>query len=697
MVAGTAGPLDCTKSTKQVVRVTSWSQRRRGRFWVEIVLAVVVGVAAFVAAAVVSTAARSHVPAVLLGLFFLLVVLAVARFAGILYALPVGVVTIEAFDWYFLPPLRNLDAATVFVLALFLAVSIIVGGFATQAGRRAAGSEQARGVLAEEQAALRRVATLVASQPSPAEVFAAVTEETARTARLLRIDSAHLIVYERDQTATVVGSWNLGGPPMPVGTRVPVEGDNVIGRVLRTQQPARIDDYGDATGLVAGNVRSIGVRSAVGVPVLVGGRLWGVMTVGSSGQEPLPVATEMRIGAFTELMATAIANSDARAEIERLAGEQAALRRVATLVARGAETEEVFTAVAREVAEVMHLPVAAVQRYEDDDTTTVTAAWSDRAHPFQPGTRWPYHASGLGERVRQTGRTGRVKDYSNRRGAFAAQARELGLQSIAGAPIIVDGTVWGLVTIASTDGPLPDQTEDRLAEFTELVGSAIANAQSRTELSASRARIVAAADETRRRIERDLHDGIQQRLVSLALKAQMIETMTPRPAGRIQGELSRLASGLGTALDELREISHGIHPALLSESGLGPALEALARRSAVPVELDLNLGPRLDKHVEAAGYYIASEAITNAAKHAQASVIDVCVDARDGALTLSISDDGVGGADPSRGSGIIGLRDRVEALGGTILVLSPSGQGTTLHVQLPADPMAAPTLPGDTP
>jgi signal transduction histidine kinase len=370
---------------------------------------------------------------------------------------------------------------------------------------------------------------------------------------------------------------------------------------------------------------------------------------------------------------------------------------VATLVARGAETEEVFAAVAREVAEVMHLPVAAVQRYEDDETTTVTATWSDRAHPFQPGTRWPYHPSGLAGRVRQTGRAGRVKDYSNRRGAYAAKARELGLRSVAAAPIVVDGAVWGLVTIASTDGPLPDQTEDRLAEFTELVGTAIANAQSRTELSASRARIIAATDDTRRRLERDLHDGIQQRLVSLALKAQMIETMTTRPADQIQGELSRLADGLGTALDELREISHGIHPALLSESGLGPALGALARRSAVPVELDLNLGPRLDQHIEAAGYYIASEAITNAAKYAQASVIDVCADARDGALTLSISDDGVGGADPSRGSGIIGLRDRVEALGGTILVLSPPGQGTTLHVQLPADPMAASTLPAAPP
>ena len=830
----------------------------------EIVLAVLVGVAAFVVAAVVSTAARSHVPSLLLGLLLLLAVLAVARFAGILYALPVGVVTIEAFDWYFLPPLRNLDRATVLVLGLFLAMAVIVGAVATQAGRRAAESEQARGVLADEQAALRRVATLIARQPSPAEVFAAVTEEAAR---LLHFDSAHLIVYERDQTATVVGAYNLRGQALPAGTRVPVEGDNIIGRVFRTQQPARIDDYSNASGPVTEKVRAIGVRAAVGVPVLAGGRLWGIMAVGSSRPEPLPADTETRIGAFTELvamaianaaarteleqvaaeqaalgrvatlvaeavppgdvftavaaevaglfgvphvalfryereglgtviagagevlsylgrpwpcpagdpgivaslqqtgqplriddytpirnaiagpareldigmaagvpvivsgrvwgavvvaagyqrpplpadtldrlaaftelMATAIANSDARTEIERLGEEQAALQRVATLVARGAATEEVFAAVAREVSGVMHLPVAAVQRYEDDgETTTVMAAWSDRPHPFPPGTRSPYHPSGLGGRVRQTGRAGRVVDYSHRRGAFAVKARELGLYSVAGAPIIVDGDVWGLVTVASTDGPLPDRTEDRLAEFTELLGTAIANTQSRTELSASRARIVAAADETRRRLERDLHDGIQQRLVSLALKARTIETMTPRPAGEIQGELSLLADGLGTAMDELREVSHGIHPAILSEAGLGPALEALARRSAVPVELDLNLGQRLGEHVEAAGYYIASEAITNVAKHARASVIDMRVDGCDGALILSISDDGVGGADPGRGSGIIGLKDRVEALGGTISMLSPPGHGTALHVQLPADPMAVPALPGRTP
>ena len=221
--------------------MTSWSHWRRGRFWVEIVLAVVVGVAAFVIAALVSTAARSHVPGVLFGLLLLLAVLAVARFAGIMYALPVGVVTIEAFDWYFLPPLRQLNAATVLVLGLFLGMSVIVGAVATRAGRRAAGSEQARGALADEQAALRRVATLVARQPSPAEVFAAVTEEAGK---LLHLDSAHLLAYQEDGTVTVAGSWNLRGPPVPAargsrwtGTTLPSASCAPNGRPASTITP----------------------------------------------------------------------------------------------------------------------------------------------------------------------------------------------------------------------------------------------------------------------------------------------------------------------------------------------------------------------------------------------------------------------------------------------------------------------------
>jgi signal transduction histidine kinase len=488
-------------------------------------------------------------------------------------------------------------------------------------------------------------------------------------------------------------SANVGRPwPCPAGD------PGLVASLQRTGRPLRIDDYTHIMSAVSQPVRELGIGMAAGVPVIVSGRIWGAVVVAAGYERPpLPADTLDRLAVFTELVTTAIANSDARTEIERLAGEQAALRRVATLVARGAETGEVFAAVAREVAEVMHLPVAAVQRYEDGETMTVIAAWSDRPHPFQPGTRWPYHGSGLAARVRRTGRAGRMEDYSRRRGAFAARAREVGLHSVAAAPVIVDGAVWGLVTIASTGGPLPGQAEGRLAGFTELLGTAIANTQSRAELSASRVRIVAAADETRRRLERDLHDGIQQRLVSLVLKARTITMMTPRPGQEIRAELARLAQGLGTALEELREISHGIHPAILSEAGLGPALEALARRSAVPVELDLHPGPRLGQHVEAAGYYIASEAIANVAKHARASVIGLRADGRDGVLALRVSDDGIGGADPGRGSGLIGLKDRIEALGGTISVASPPGHGTTLHIQLPADPTAVPTLPSGTP
>jgi len=549
--------------------------------------------------------------------------------------------------------------------------------------------------VAAEQAALGRVATLVAEAVPPGNVFTAVAAEVVG---LFRVPLVGLFRYEREGVATMIAGAGKVSPYLGRPWPCPPGYPGLVASLQRTGQPLRIDDYTQISSAISGPVREVGIGKAAGVPVIVGGRVWGAVVVADGHERPpLPADTLDRLAAFTELVVTAIANSEARTEIERLAQEQAALRRVATLVARGAETGEVFAEVAHEVSEVMHLPIAAVLRYEDGETMTVIAAWSDRPHPFQPGTRWPFHGSGLAARVRQTGRAGRVVDYSRRRGAFAAKAREVGVDSIAGAPITVDGAVWGLVTIASTDGPVPDQAEGRLAEFTELLGTAIANTQSRTELSASRARIVAAADETRRRLERDLHDGIQQRLVSLALKARATEAMTARPSDEIRGELSLLADGLGTALDELREISRGIHPAVLSEAGLGPALKALARRSAVPVALDLNLGPRLAEPLEVAAYYVASEALTNAAKHAQASVIEVLADGRDGALTLSIRDDGIGGADPGRGSGIIGLKDRVEALGGTLSVLSPPGHGTTLHVQLPAGPSAAATPPPGTP
>jgi signal transduction histidine kinase len=209
--------------------------------------------------------------------------------------------------------------------------------------------------------------------------------------------------------------------------------------------------------------------------------------------------------------------------------------------------------------------------------------------------------------------------------------------------------------------------------------------RSRAELAASRARIVTAADETRRRIERDLHDGVQQRLVSLLLAERTAQAMAPPELRELRAQLSRVAEGLAGALEELQEISRGIHPAILTDGGLTSALKTLARRSAVPVDLDVRTETRLPEPVEVAAYYIVSEALTNTAKHARASVVHVAVGVRDGVVELSVRDDGAGGADPARGSGLIGLTDRVDALGGTIDVASPIGRGTTLRVTLPLE------------
>jgi PAS domain S-box-containing protein len=203
------------------------------------------------------------------------------------------------------------------------------------------------------------------------------------------------------------------------------------------------------------------------------------------------------------------------------------------------------------------------------------------------------------------------------------------------------------------------------------------------EVRASRARIVAAADEARRRIERDLHDGIQQRLIWLGLQLRAAQATVPPHLGELEGELSMIAEGLTSVFDELREISHGIHPAILSQGGLEPALKALRRRSALPVELDLHADRRLPDHVEVAAYYVVSEALTNAAKHAHASVVNVELDTHDTIAQLTIRDDGIGGAALGQGSGLVGLSDRIEALGGTLTVSSQPGDGTHIRAEIP--------------
>jgi signal transduction histidine kinase len=284
--------------------------------------------------------------------------------------------------------------------------------------------------------------------------------------------------------------------------------------------------------------------------------------------------------------------------------------------------------------------------------------------------------------VLQTGRSARIDDFSAATDPIGVAVREAGIKSAVGNPIVVEGHLWGVVATASTEGPLPPGTEARLASFTELVATAIANAESSAELAASRRRIVAASDDARRRIERDLHDGVQQQLVSLGLKLGAMKADSPT-GDAFEEQLTSATHDVGSTLDALVEIARGIHPAILSNGGLAAALRALARRSAVPVELHAQIEGPLPDEVEVAAYYVAAEAFTNAAKHARASVVHADVTTEDGTLTLIVRDDGVGGADPGGGSGLVGLQDRVEALGGTITIDSSGGSGTCVVVMLP--------------
>jgi signal transduction histidine kinase len=415
-------------------------------------------------------------------------------------------------------------------------------------------------------------------------------------------------------------------------------------------------------------------------PISVEGRVWGAITAGVVEAETLPPHTEFRFAQFTELIATAIGNAESRAEVQRLADEQAALRRVAVLVAQQPSPSEVFEAVAEEVGLLLPAANVSMGRYEPDDSIASMASWSSVGPVFPAGVRWPIKGTNVAWMVLQTGRPARIDDFSAATDSIGVAVREAGYKSAIGSPIVVEGRLWGVISAASTEGPMPPGNEARLTSFTELVATAITNAEGSEELAASRRRIVAAADETRRRIERDLHDGIQQRLIALAFRAR---AMTEEPVEGLPRSAAELSEGLKDVSDELREVSRGIHPTILTEAGLGPALRALARRSNVPIDVDLRLEDRLPAPVEAAAYYVASEAITNVAKHAQANVVELKAARENGVLTLQVRDDGIGGADAIRGSGILGLKDRVEALGGTISIASPPRGGTTLSIRLP--------------
>jgi signal transduction histidine kinase len=498
----------------------------------------------------------------------------------------------------------------------------------------------------------------------------------------------HLLLWDEDRHG-----WLLPAPDGDGGT-VPVSGTghesavpmSVLRYARRTREPlvaadAARDDRFARDPYFAG----VDCCSLLAVPILSRGALRAVLLLENRFLGGAFTAGRLdAVNLIAGQLAVSLDNAQLYAKYRRIADEQAALRRVATLVARAAPPEEVLAAVTEEAGRLMDAAATVLARYDPDGTETTVGVWSAMGTlPVTVGTRTGLGGRNVSTLVFQTGQPARIDDFADVSGPVGTRARAVSIRASVGAPISVEGRLWGVMLVASAGEPLPAGTEARLAGFTELAATAIANAGAQAEVTASRARIVAAADQARRRIEQDLHDGAQQQLVTLALQLREAKAAVPPELGELGAELDRAAAVAAGALNELREIARGLHPAVLAKGGLPLALNALARRCPVPVDLRVRADGRLPEPVEVSAYYLVAEALTNAAKHARASAVGVEAEVVGDLLRVTVRDDGVGGAGLAGGSGLAGLKDRVEALGGRIVLHSPRGAGTTLRAELP--------------
>ena len=403
------------------------------------------------------------------------------------------------------------------------------------------------------------------------------------------------------------------------------------------------------------------------------------------------LATQLFVGvaALTSMTLAAVTAERAASEAAArgLAREQAALRRIATLLVSEADPARIFGAVMREAALALGVNTATIVRYDAPRTVCVLGGWSKTGELLFPAgsvIEIGEEGSALVE-VYRTGEARRVS-YPKDAGSLIADLRSRGYRSSVAAPVKLAGGLWGALVASSVDeSPLPDGSEQRLLDFADLVAQALANADAHAKLAASRARIVGAGDAERRRLERNLHDGAQQRLVSLALQLRLTQSALERRPDAVAGLLEEAQAELARALDELRELARGIHPAILTDRGLGPALEAILARAPLAVELTELPDERLPEPVEAAVYYVVAETITNIAKHAQAASATVSVTLASNTARVVITDDGIGGADPARGTGLRGLADRIEALDGGLRIDSPNDHGTRIEAQIPCE------------
>jgi signal transduction histidine kinase len=540
------------------------------------------------------------------------------------------------------------------------------------AAAAAAEARESARVLAAEQAALLRVAALVAEGAGEAEIFDAVAEEAAG---LIDDEATTLVRYEGDRSFLVLAHRH---GPAPVGLRYRVpEGDaGTSATMLTTLKPARLDQY-DEVADRSYAYRGYGCGSSVSVPIVVDGRLWGALGTLNEGRR-LPTATEERLGKFAELVASALANVAARAELVRFGARQTALRRVAELVARGAALDEVFRSVVTETSTI--LGGAAVDLFHYDGTDLVVVATC--RSPLPVGRRTSAVGSRMAEPLLRDRRPLRLASLAGTRSAD--YARELGIAAMVAVPVVAEGRVWGGLSTTTPAGPPPPDAEERLAELAELAAAAIVSAENRAKLRASRARVVATADETRQRLQRDVHDGTQQRLVQTVLALKLGLDAAAR--GQDPVELVREAlEHAERATVELRDIVHGILPASLARGGLRAGIDSLVATSAMTVDVDTAALPsgRMPGEVEVTAYFVVAEALTNVAKHARATRARVTVAGGADVLVIEVADDGEGGADPRGGSGLTGLSDRVDALNGTLRLTSTEGVGTTLRVTLP--------------
>jgi signal transduction histidine kinase len=529
--------------------------------------------------------------------------------------------------------------------------------------------------LVEEQTALRRVAMLVAAGASD---FDLVTTVTAEIAQIFDAHRAGALRWDGD-TIHVIGEWNADGVAMSLMDRIfSVGGDTITARVLNSGMPSRVESIEDLhTDFAKERWAELGIQASIGAPILVDGCIWGVITASrTTVDDPFPPGAEQRLGDFAALVAQAIANSEARQEVAALAEEQAALRRIATLVAGGRSRHEVLEAVLREVGEVFTAQAAYFVRWEGVyDEVVVIGGWADGTETALP-PRSLYHPEpgGATLTVLETGFAGRTDEASP----------ELGERAAIAAPVIIQANLEGaLVALRPAGTAFPAKAEIRLRSFADLVSQSIANSNAQEEMRASRARIVRAADEARQKLERNLHDGAQQRLVSASISLRLATSKLPDSPEDAQRILAGASEELSLAIDELRELARGIHPAILTEHGLGPALEGLGERAPVKVAVKNELEDRFPADVEAAAYYVVAESLTNIAKYAKATAVEVRVCRRNGRARVDVVDNGVGGVDVSRGSGLRGLADRVEALDGHLGVDSPPAKGTRVWAEIP--------------